>query len=167
MAADSPFQTVDDVIAAGMERTLSVATSRLPHPASIGALLLAEHTGAQFNLIPLSGGRNTLAGVVTGETDFGVLPSGSVASAGESVRTLALWDDTNPMPEKLNNAPTINQHFGTSFPALVSARAFGIHTQGHRGSSGTLRVSFLDREAGVRRPGMARGCCSGWPAASN
>lgn len=129
VAADSPFQTVDDVIAAGKERTLSVATSRLPHPASIGALLLAEHTGAQFNLIPLSGGRNTLAGVVTGETDFGVLPSGSVAGAGESVRTLALWDDTNPMPDKLNNAPTVNQHFGTSFPALVSARAFGIHTQ--------------------------------------
>lgn len=129
VAADSPFQTVDDVVAAGKERTLSVATSRLPHPASIGALLLAEHTGAQFNLIPLSGGRNTIAGVVTGETDIGVLPSGSVAAAGDAVRTLALWDDENPMPDKLNNAPTVNQHFGTSFPALVSARAFGIHTK--------------------------------------
>lgn len=129
VAAESPFQTVDDVVAAAKERTLSVATSRLPHPASIGALLLAEHTGAQFNLIPLSGGRNTIAGVVTGETDIGVLPSGSVAAAGESVRTLAVWDDANPMPGKLSNAPTVNQHFGTSFPALVSARAFGIHTK--------------------------------------
>ncbi len=129
VAADSPFQTVDDVVAAAKERTLTVATSRLPHPASIGALLLAEHTGAQFNLIPLSGGRNTIAGVVTGETDIGVLPSGSVAAAGEAVRTLAVWDDANPMPDKLNNAPTVNQHFGTSFPALVSARAFGIHTK--------------------------------------
>ena len=128
VAADSPFQTVDDVIAAAKERTLTVGTSRLPHPASIGALLLAEHTGAQFNLVPLSGGRNTIAGVVTGEMDFGVLPSGGIAAAGDALRTLAVWDDENPMPDRLNNAPTVNQHFGTSFPPLVSARAFGIHT---------------------------------------
>ena len=128
VAADSPFQTVDDVIAAAQERSLAVGTSRLPHPASIGALLLAEHTGAQFNLVPLSGGRNTIAGVVTGEMDFGVLPSGGVAQTGEGLRTLAVWDEQNPMPDRLNNAPTINEHFQTSFPPLVSARAFGIHT---------------------------------------
>lgn len=128
VAADSPFQTVDDVVAAAQERTLAVGTSRLPHPASIGALLLAEHTGAQLNLVPLSGGRNTIAGVVTGEMDFGVLPSGGIAAAGDALRTLAVWDDQNPMPDKLSGAPTVNAHFGTSFPSLVSARAFGIHT---------------------------------------
>ena len=128
VAADSPFQSVDDVVAAAKERTLTVGTSRLPHPASIGALLLAEHTGAQLNLVPLSGGRNTIAGVVTGEMDLGVLPSGGIAAAGDTLRTLAVWDDENPMPDRLNNAPTVNQHFGTSFPPLVSARAFGIHT---------------------------------------
>lgn len=127
--ADSPFKTVDDVIAEAKKRTLSVATSRLPHPASIGMLLLAEHTGAQVNLIPLSGGRNTIAGVVTGETDIGVLPSASVAGAGEAVRALAVWADSNPIPDKLNNAPTVNARFGTSFPELVSARAFAIHTK--------------------------------------
>ena len=127
--ADSPFKTADDVIAEGKKRTLSVATSRLPHPASIGMLLLAEHTGAQVNLIPLSGGRNTIAGVVTGETDLGVLPSGSTAGAGEAVRSLAVWGDKNPIPDQLNNAPTVNAHFGTSFPELVSARAFAIHTK--------------------------------------
>jgi len=127
--ADSPFKTIDDVIAEGKKRTLSVATSRLPHPASIGMLLLAEHTGAQVNLIPLSGGRNTIAGVVTGEEDIGVLPSGSVSSAGDAVRTRCVWADTNPIPDQLNNAPTVNAHFGTSFPELVSARAFAIHTK--------------------------------------
>lgn len=129
VSAESSFKTVDDVIAEGKKRTLSVATSRLPHPASIGMLLLAEHTGAQVNLIPLSGGRNTIAGVVTGETDIGVLPSGSVSSAGDAVRTLTVWADSNPIPDQLNNAPTVNQHFGTSFPPLVSARAFALHTK--------------------------------------
>lgn len=127
--ADSPFKSVDDVIAEGKKRTLSVATSRLPHPASIGMLLLAEETGAQVNLIPLSGGRNTIAGVVTGETDLGVLPSGSVAGAGEAVRGLAIWGDENPLPDQIKNAPTVNEHFGTSFPPLISARAFAIHTK--------------------------------------
>jgi tripartite-type tricarboxylate transporter receptor subunit TctC len=126
--ADGPFQTIDDVIAEGKKRTLSVATSRLPHPASIGALLLGEETGAQFNLIPLSGGRNTIAGVVTGETDIGVLPSGSVVSAGDAVRALLVWDDKNPIPDQLANAPTMNGHFGTDAPPLVSSRAFGIHS---------------------------------------
>jgi tripartite-type tricarboxylate transporter receptor subunit TctC len=126
--ADSPFQTVDDVIEAAKERPLNVSTSRLPHPASIGALLLGEHTGAQFNLVPLSGGRNTIAGVVTGEVDLGVLPAGSVGAAGDALRTLLIWDDTNPNPEVFSNAPTMNEHFGTSAPALVSSRAFAIHT---------------------------------------
>lgn len=126
--ADGPFKSVEDVVAEGKKRTLTVATSRLPHPASIGALLLAEHTGIDVNLIPLSGGRNTIAGVVTGETDLGVLPSSSIVSAGGSVIPLLVWGDKNPAPDKLSNAPTMNGKYGTGFPPLVSARAFAIHS---------------------------------------
>ena len=129
VAADSPFQTVDDVVAEAKKRTLNVATSRLPHPASIGALLLGDHTGGSFNLVPLSGGRNTMTGVVTGEVDIGVLPTGNIVAAGDAVRTLLVWDDANPMPDKLSGAPTMNEHFGTDYPALVSSRAFAIHTK--------------------------------------
>ncbi|MEE8275942.1 MAG: hypothetical protein V3R75_02165 [Alphaproteobacteria bacterium] len=126
---DGPFKTIDDVVAEGKKRTLSVATSRLAHPASVGILALGEETGAKFNLIPLSGGRNTLAGVVTGETDIGVLPSGSVVTRGDVVRTLLVFNDVNTLGERLNNAPTVNDHFGTSLPPLVSARAFALHTK--------------------------------------
>jgi tripartite-type tricarboxylate transporter receptor subunit TctC len=129
VAADGPFQTIDDVVEEAKTRTVNVATSRLPHPASIGALLLAEHTGASFNLVPLSGGRNTIAGVVTGEVDVGVLPSGGVVGAGEALKTLLVWDDQNPMPGELNDAPTINAHYETSFPPLVSSRAFAVHSK--------------------------------------
>ncbi len=126
--ADSPFKTIDDVVAAGKKRTLNVSTSRLAHPASVGILALGEHTGAQFNLIPLSGGKNTIAGVVTGEMDLGTLTSGSVAAKGDSLRTLLVFNDENVAADRLNNAPTMNQHFGTSLPPLLSSRAFGIHT---------------------------------------
>lgn len=126
--ADSPFKTIDDVVAAGKKRTLNVSTSRLAHPASVGLLALGEHTGAKFNLIPLSGGKNTIAGVVTGEMDLGTLTSGSVAAKGKALRTLLVFNDENVAADRLNNAPTMNQHFGTSLPPLLSSRAFAIHT---------------------------------------
>jgi tripartite-type tricarboxylate transporter receptor subunit TctC len=127
VGAKSKFKTIDDIVAAGKKRKLNVGTSRMAHPASIGILAVGEKTGAKFNLIPLSGGKNTIAGSVTGEMDFGVLTSGSVAARGKAVRTLLVFDDKNKLGARLNNAPTMNDHFGTNIPPLLSARAFAIH----------------------------------------
>ncbi len=131
VSAKSPFKTIDDVIAEGKKRTLNVGTSRLAHPASIGILAVGDHTKAKFNLIPLSGGKNTIAGVVTGEMDLGVLPSGSVSKKGTKVlRSLLVFDEKNRLGARLSsfgvNAPTANDHFGMKLPPLVSARAFAI-----------------------------------------
>ncbi|HEX6141129.1 MAG TPA: hypothetical protein VFZ01_00300 [Geminicoccaceae bacterium] len=149
--ADGPFQTIEDVVEEGKKRTLSVATSRLAHPASIGILALGEATGAKFNLIPLSGGRNTIAGVVTGETDLGVLPSGGVVARGDVIRIVTLFADENPMPDLTNDAPTANQAFGLDLPPLVSSRAFAMHSETFeqfpdvvRTMQDTLRQSFED-----------------------
>jgi putative tricarboxylic transport membrane protein len=127
VGASSPFKTIDEIVEAGRKRKLNVGTSRLAHPASIGILALGEHTGAQFNLIPLSGGKNTVAGAVTGEMDFSVLTSGTVAARGKAVRTLLVFNDENVLGERLDNAPTMNGHFGTNIPPLLSSRAFAIH----------------------------------------
>lgn len=127
VGAESKFQSIDDIIAEGKKRKLNVGTSRLAHPASIGILALGEHTGAQFNLVPLSGGKKTVAGAVTLEMDFCVLTSGSVIAAGDACRTLLVFNDENAAGDKLNNAPTMNQYFGTKLPPMFSARAFGIH----------------------------------------
>jgi tripartite-type tricarboxylate transporter receptor subunit TctC len=127
VGARSDFQTIDDIVAAGKKRKLNVGTSRMAHPASIGILALGEHTGAKFNLIPLSGGKNTVAGAVTGEVDFSVLTSGTVAAKGDSVRTVLVFNDKNVLGERLDNAPTMNDHFGTDLPPMLSARAFAIH----------------------------------------
>lgn len=126
VGAESKLQTMDDIIAAGQERTLNVGTSRMAHPASIGLLALGEETGAQFNLIPLSGGKNTVAGAVTGEVDFSVLTSGTVISAGDAVKTLLVFGE-NRVGDRLDNAPNINDAYGMNLPEMLSARAFGIH----------------------------------------
>ena len=126
VGAESKLQTLDDIIAEGKKRKLNVGTSRMAHPASIGLLSLGEVTGAQFNLIPLSGGKNTVAGAVTGEVDFSVLTSGSVIAAGDAVKTLLVFGE-NRVGERLDNAPSMNDVYDTDLPEMLSSRAFGIH----------------------------------------
>ena len=124
---DSPFQNIDDIIAEGKKRTLNVGVSRLAHPASLGALAVARHSGAQLNLIPLSGGKNTRAGVATGEMDLGALPAGGIVRRGKNFRIVLFFADENPLPDRTNNAPTANAHLGMDLPPLVAgARAFAI-----------------------------------------
>lgn len=126
VGAESPLQSMDDIIAAAKTRKLNVGTSRMAHPASIGLLSLGDKLGIDFNLIPLQGGKSTVAGAVTGEVDFSVLTSGSVIAAGESVKTLLVFGN-NIVGERLNNAPSINDAYGMDLPEMLSARAFGIH----------------------------------------
>jgi tripartite-type tricarboxylate transporter receptor subunit TctC len=123
----SKLQTIDDIIAEGKKRTLNIGVSRLAHPATLGALALGRHTGAKFNPIPLSGGKNTYAAVATGEMDLGALPSGGVVNKPKSFKVVLMMSHKNPIPERSDNAPTMNQHFGMNMPSLIAgARAFGI-----------------------------------------
>ncbi len=125
----SKLQTIDDIIAEGKKRTVNFATSRIAHPATIGVLALGKATGAKFNPVPLSGGRNTRNGVATGELDFGTLPAGGMVVQRKNFKMLLLFADKNVLGEKINNAPTVNAKYGTKLPPLVSARAFGIKTE--------------------------------------
>jgi len=127
--AESDVKTVDDLVALGKKRELKVAASRVAHPAVVGILALARQTGMKVNIIPLSGGKNTRAGVKSREMDCGVLPAGGIARRKKAFRILCVFDDTNRAPEATRNAPTVNQHFGMSLPPLVSARAFAIKSE--------------------------------------
>ncbi len=130
-AKRSKFKTIDDIVAEGKKRSLNVGVSRIAHPASLGVLALARHTGAKFNLIPLSGGKYTYAGVSSGEMDFGALPFSGAAKRHKSFRTTLIFDTRKYSPDlmkRLYNAPLANEHFGMKLPPLVSARAFAIKT---------------------------------------
>jgi tripartite-type tricarboxylate transporter receptor subunit TctC len=125
--AESPFKKVEDVVAEAKKRTLNVATSRIPHPASIGILALGEATKSTFNLIPYGGGNPTQVAVLNGEVDIGVLPIAGIIRLGDKMRMLGLFNDQNMMPKETNNAPLINQVFGTKIPDLSSSRSWAIH----------------------------------------
>lgn len=126
---DSPFKRVEDLVAEAKKRTLPVAVSRLPHPASIGMLALGKAVGAKFNLVPYGGGNPTMVAVMNGEAEAGALPIAGVVAAGDRMRILGVFSDENKMAKYSNNAPTINAVFGTKIPPLASSRSWAIHTQ--------------------------------------
>jgi len=124
--SDSNMKTLEDVVAEGKKRTLNVGTSRLAHPASLGMLVLAQKTGMKVNLIPLSGGKNTRNGVLTGEVDLGVLPVTSVMGR-KGINVVGLFDESNALPDKIPNAVMVNTEYDLGIPPLAAgARAFGI-----------------------------------------
>jgi len=124
----SPMKTLEDVVAEGKKRTLTVATSRLAHPASLGMLVLANKTGMKVNLIPLSGGKNTRNGVLTGEIDLGVLPL-TTAMRRKGIVVLGLFDEQNLVSQHTPGAVLINPEYKLGIPPLAAgARAFGIKT---------------------------------------
>jgi tripartite-type tricarboxylate transporter receptor subunit TctC len=125
----SPFQKIEDVVAEGKKRTLNVATSRIPHPASIGILALGKETGAKFNLIPFGGGNPTQVSVINGEVDFGVLPIAGTVRLRDQFRILGVFNKENIIPEQSGNAPPVNKVFGTKIPDLYSSRSWAVHTE--------------------------------------
>ena len=124
---DSPYQDIKAVVEAAKKKTLNVAVSRIPHPASIGLLALGEATGSQYNLIPYGGGNPTYIAVLNGEADIGALPIAGVLALSDRLKVLGVFNRENIFAAKTENAPTINSVFGTSIPDLYSSRAWAVH----------------------------------------
>jgi tripartite-type tricarboxylate transporter receptor subunit TctC len=125
----SPFKRVEDLAAEAKKRTVTVAVSRLPHPASIGMLALGAAIKARFNLVPYGGGNPTYVAVLNGEVDCGALPIAGVIAQREQMRVLGVFNDENKLAKYSEDAPAINAVFGTRLPDLSSSRSWAIHTE--------------------------------------
>src|SRR3546814_9384671 len=128
VVANSQFQSIEQLVDEGKKRTVNVAVSRLPHPASIGVLALGEATGADFQLVPYGGGNPSAMAAVTGEVDACALPLATPIKLGEQVKILTTFGK-NPAPADTGNAPAVKSVFGTKLPELPSSRAFGLATK--------------------------------------
>jgi tripartite-type tricarboxylate transporter receptor subunit TctC len=125
----SRITRVEDLVAEAKKRTVNVAVSRLPHPASIGMLALGAAVGAKFNLIPYGGGNPTMVAVLNGEVDCGALPIAGVVAQKAQMKVLGVFNDENALASYSDNAPPINKVFGTKLPDLSSSRSWAIHTE--------------------------------------
>ena len=128
VTANSPLQSIEQLVDEGKKRTVTIAVSRLPHPASIGCLALGEATGANFQLVPYGGGNPSAMAAITGEVDACALPLANPIKLGEQVKILTTFGK-NPAPAETGDAPAVNSVFGTDLPELTSSRGFGLHTK--------------------------------------
>lgn len=76
--ADSPYDSLRDLIAIGKEMTLKVATTGRGTILDVDASLLAEQSGADFVNVPFEGEQQALGAVVGGTADLTV--SGATAA---------------------------------------------------------------------------------------
>jgi tripartite-type tricarboxylate transporter receptor subunit TctC len=130
VGAESEIQSIEQLVEVGRQRTITVSKSRLPHPASICMLSMAEGAGMMdINLVPFGGGNPASMAAIGGEVDCCALPVSLPISLGDQVRILAVFAETNPVPEASGNAPTANDALGLSIPSLTSARAWAIHRE--------------------------------------
>lgn len=125
----SRFKHIEELAAEAKRRTVTVAVSRLPHPASIGVLALGDAIKAKFNLVPYGGGNPTMVAVMNGEVDCGALPAAGIVTLGDQMRVLGVFNDDNRLGRYTKNAPSVNKVFATKIPALYSSRAWAIHTE--------------------------------------
>jgi len=127
VANNSPYKTIQDLVDAARTKTITLSTSRLPHPASLGVLALEEATGAKFTLIPYGGGSAARSAALTGEVDACATFMGSSLKLNEQIRFLTVFSSRNRLPKMTNDAPTVNSVFDTKIPALSGNRAWAIH----------------------------------------
>jgi len=127
---NSPFKTIQDVVAAAKKRTLNVAVSRIPTQTSIAVLALADATGSRYNLIPYGGGNPTYIAVLNGEADIGAGPMVGVMTLIEKFKILGVFNRKRNIYAALSeNAPTVNSVFGIDIPDLFTSRAWAVHTE--------------------------------------
>ncbi|MDX6805532.1 tripartite tricarboxylate transporter substrate-binding protein [Terrihabitans rhizophilus] len=124
---NSKFKTINDLVEEGKKRQITLSTSRLPHPSTIGALALADAAGIKIRMIPYGGGGPARAAALTGEVDGCATFLSSSLGLSEQARFLTVFNDTNRAPELTDNAPPVNQALGTKIPAMSGQRAWAIH----------------------------------------
>jgi tripartite-type tricarboxylate transporter receptor subunit TctC len=123
---EAPYKDLKSLVEAAKKKPVNVALSRLPHPATIGMMALAEATGAQFNYIPYGGGNPTFTAMLSGETDVGALPIANTLTRKE-FKVLGVFNDKNIFAAQTENAPVVNAVFGSSIPELSSSRSWAVH----------------------------------------
>jgi tripartite-type tricarboxylate transporter receptor subunit TctC len=123
----SKFTKLEQVLDEAKKRTVNVAVSRLPHPASIGLLALGRAINARFNLVPYGGGNPTSVAVLNGEADVGALPIAGVVAQKDTLKVLGIFNDDHKMAAYSENAPAVNKVAGTRIPDLYSSRSWAVH----------------------------------------
>ncbi|WP_072314967.1 tripartite tricarboxylate transporter substrate binding protein [Agrococcus sp. Marseille-P2731] len=93
VAADSPFETLQDLVDAGADAPLTVANSGAGSIWEAATLGINEATGAQLTPVAYDGGATAVAAAASGEADAAVSGAGEAIGQGDAVRILGVMND--------------------------------------------------------------------------
>jgi len=112
VGADSPHQTLQDLVDAATEAPVTVANSGAGSIWEAATLGVNDATGTQFTPVPYDGGATAVAAAASGEAQAAVSGAGEALAQGEAVRILAVMhDERHP---DLPDVPTVEEAIGES-----------------------------------------------------
>jgi tripartite-type tricarboxylate transporter receptor subunit TctC len=104
---NSEFQTLDDLIAAGREGELQVATTGIGTSNHLAIEMLAAGLGMNVEVIPFDGGGEALAAFIGGHTDFHLIQTHHAQPREDELRFLAHAMDERH--ERWPDVPTVEE----------------------------------------------------------
>lgn len=110
VSADSPYETLEDLIEAGKEKALTVANSGAGSIWEAAALGINDATGTQFTPVAYDGGATAVAAAASGEADAAVSGGGEAIAQGDAVRILGVMHDERL--EQISDVPTFQEAIG-------------------------------------------------------
>lgn len=110
VAADSPYQTLTDLVDAATAGELNVANSGAGSIWEAATLGLNEELGTQLLPVAYDGGATAVSAAASGEADAAVSGSGEALAQGDAVRILAvMYSERLP---SLPDVPTVAEETG-------------------------------------------------------
>ena len=95
VAADSPYQTLDDLIAAATEApgAITMGLSSLGGNDHFAAIMLQDDTGSEFTLVPFKGAALARTALMGGHIAAGTMALSQTTGFGDEMRVLAVLSD--------------------------------------------------------------------------
>ncbi|WP_430593091.1 tripartite tricarboxylate transporter substrate binding protein [Humidisolicoccus flavus] len=110
VGVNSPYETLEDLVAAAQDTSVTVANSGAGSIWEIATTGLSADTGAQFTPVPYDGGATAIAAAASGEAGAAVSGAGEAIAQGDAVRILGiLHDERHP---DLPDVPTVEEALG-------------------------------------------------------
>lgn len=125
VAADSPYETLQDLVDAATEQSLTVANSGAGSIWEAATLGINDATGTQLTPVAYDGGATAVAAAASGEAAAAVSGAGEALGQGDAVRILGVMhDERHP---DLPDVETFEEAIGEE---VLFGGWGGIYTQG-------------------------------------
>lgn len=96
---DSPFQTIQELIAYGKENTLKVGTAHPSAVSSIAARAFIKETGIKATIVSFNGGNDSRKALAGKHVDMVVSIAGGALNMKDFFRGLVVFDEKNPVAD--------------------------------------------------------------------